>query len=200
MPNEPTYENVGQGSDVGPGFDGVLDAARSGAEWAFAVLYRAMNPRLLRYLSAQAPGEAEDIAAETWMGAARSLAGFEGGEEAFRAWLFKIAYRRLVQHWRDRSRDRSAPRDPYLLTEQPAGGSPEDSVLAADSVAEATRRLVGVLSPDQAQVVILRILGDFSVDQVAGILGKRPGTVRVLQHKALRRLANQNFSLEAVTK
>ena len=59
-------------------------------------------------------------------------------------------------------------------------------------------RLIGFAEVDQADVVLLRVLAGLDVDQVAEILGKRPGTVRVLQHKALRRLAGR-FSIEALT-
>lgn len=196
----PTSMVVGEGLSVGPEFDRVLAAAQAGSEWAFTVLYRELNPRLLRYLSSQAPAMAEDLAAETWMGAARNLKGFQGGEDAFRGWLFQIAYRRLVQHWRDQARNHSAPVDPYTMADHPAARSPEDHVLSADSVTETARRIREILSPDQAQVILLRVFGGLSVEQVAEVLGKRGGTVRVLQHKALKRLAGQDFSLDPVTK
>lgn len=199
-PGAPRYRVVGGGLTIGPEFGQVLAAAQAGGEWAFEVLYRDLNPRLVRYFASQAPEVAEDLAAETWMGAARGLDSFTGGEEAFRAWLFQIAYRRLVQHWRTRSRDRSSPADPYTMLEHPAPGSLEDAVLENDSVALTARRITEILSEDQAHVVMLRVLGGLSVDQVAAVMGKRPGTVRVAQHKALKKLAGQNFSLEEVTK
>jgi RNA polymerase sigma-70 factor (ECF subfamily) len=59
--------------------------------------------------------------------------------------------------------------------------------------------MAGVLTPDQADVVLLRVLVGLDVEQVANVLGKRPATVRVLQHKALRRLA-AHFSVEALTR
>jgi len=55
------------------------------------------------------------------------------------------------------------------------------------------------LSSDQAEVVILRVIGDLGVDEVATIMGKRRGTVRVLQHRALRRLA-QVLETQGVTR
>jgi len=51
---------------IGPDFDGVLTAAQAGEEWAFSLLYRDLNPSVLRYLGAQAPGAAEDLASDTW--------------------------------------------------------------------------------------------------------------------------------------
>ncbi len=183
---------------IGSEFEGVLAAAQAGGEWAFAVLYRDLNPRLVRYLGAKAPGVAEDLAAETWLGAARGLGSFQGDEGAFRGWLFTIAGRRLVQHWRDTARRPATPVAPGSLLERRAADDPEAEGLAAVSAQEAARTIAAALSPDQADVVLLRMLGGLDVDQVAAVLGKRPGTVRVLQHKALRRLADR-FSPEVLT-
>ena len=184
---------------IGESFPSVLDAARAGEEWAFSVLYRDLNARLLRYFAAQAPAEAEDLASETWLHAARQLHGFVGGEMSFRAWLFTIARRRLVQHWRDagrRPRAGSGPDGtgaggggPDGIAHFAAAGDLEQAVVDAAGSAAAARMLVEVLTRDQADVVLLRVMAGLDVDQVATILGKRPGTVRVLQHKALKRLA-----------
>ncbi len=63
---------------------------------------------------------------------------------------------------------------------------------------EAALARIASLPPDQAEVVLLRVLGDLSVREVGEIMGKRPGSVRVLQHRALKRLALQ-VSREVVT-
>jgi RNA polymerase sigma-70 factor (ECF subfamily) len=183
---------------VGPQFEEVLAAARSGAEWAFAVLYRDQHPRLARYLAAHAPRVADDLASETWLAVARQLHRFSGDERAFRAWLFTIGRRRLIQHWREAGRRPSSPAPPEDLADRAAPDDPEAAALAGVAAREAARALAEALSPDQADVVLLRLLADLDVEQVAAILGKRPGTVRVLQHKALRRLEGI-FSLEEVT-
>jgi RNA polymerase sigma-70 factor (ECF subfamily) len=140
----------------------------------------------------------DDLAAETWLAAARNLGSFRGDEAAFRGWLFTIARRRLVQHWRDSARRRATPSAPESLAERRAADDPETEGLAAVSAREAARTIAAALPPDQADVVLLRMLAGLDVDQVAEILGKRPGTVRVLQHKALRRLA-ERFSPEVLT-
>jgi RNA polymerase sigma-70 factor (ECF subfamily) len=51
--------------------------------------------------------------------------------------------------------------------------------------------LTSALPPEQAEVVVLRVVGGLSVEETARVVGKRPGTVRVLQHRALRRLSSQ---------
>ncbi|HEX9529955.1 MAG TPA: RNA polymerase sigma factor [Acidimicrobiales bacterium] len=184
---------------IGAEFDTLLAAAQAGGEWAFAALYRDLNPKLLRYLSAHAPGAAEDVAAETWLGVARGLRSFTGGEGAFRSWFFTIAHRQLVQLWRDRGRRPSSPADPESFADLAAPDDPEAAGVAIVSAAEAARTIRAALSRDQADVVLLRVLAGLDADQVAEVLGKRPATVRVLQHRALRKLEGQ-FSPEPVTR
>ncbi|MGC8472152.1 MAG: RNA polymerase sigma factor [Acidimicrobiales bacterium] len=184
---------------LGESFGEVLESARAGESWAFARLYRDLNPALLRYFGAQAPSDAEDLASETWMAAARGLGSFEGGEGAFRAWIFTIAHRRLVQHWRDGSRRPVRAFDPGAFDLLLGAADTEREALEATEGIAAARALTAELPFDQAQVVLLRVLGGLSVDEVAAAIGKRPGTVRVLQHRALRRLADR-LSLERVTR
>ena len=85
---------------IGPAFDDVLAAARTGSSWAIAVLYRELQPSLVRYLDARSSGEGEDLASEVWLSAAPKLADFEGDEAGFRSWMFTIAHRRAVDHAR----------------------------------------------------------------------------------------------------
>lgn len=186
----------------GEAFESVLAAAQAGAEWAFAAIYADYNPRLLRYFVARAPGAADDLAAETWLGAAGGLRTFEGDEQSFRSWLFTIAHRRLVDHWRDRSADVAGSSSDMAdiasaSGDEPAQG-PEDVVIGVESAQAAARKIASTLSPDQAEVILLRVVGGLDLDQVAEVLGKRPGTIRVLQHRALKKLAKE-ISLEDVT-
>jgi RNA polymerase sigma-70 factor (ECF subfamily) len=184
---------------IGESFDEVLGAARSGSEWAYRVLYRELNPRLLRYFLSQAPGAAEDLAADTWVGVAKGLRGFAGDEGAWRAWVFKIGQRRLADHWAITARRRGLPG----LTEaddEPADATDvEADVITRDAVLRALQVLRRTLSEDQARIVILRIVGGLSVEQVAVVLGKRPNTVRVVQHTALKKLARLDVLIEELT-
>lgn len=183
---------------IGYEFETVLGAAQVGAEWAFETLYRGLNPRLVRYLSVQAPSAADDIAAETWLAAARQLQSFSGDERAFRAWMFTIARRRLIQHWRTAGRRPAVPLPPERFHDRAAPDQPEAEGLAAVSAHEVVATIASLLPPDQTDVVLLRVLAGLDVNQVARLLGKRPGTVRVLQHKALGRLA-EKFSNAVLT-
>src|SRR5829696_2552152 len=152
---------------IGPEFPVVLKAAAGGDEDAFGRLWRDLQPRLLRYFAVAAPAVAEDLASETWLGVVRGLGRFSGGEPAFRAWVFTIA-RHEVLDWR-----RRAARRP--TEDLPANGLAEQATLPAD----------------QAEAIVLRVVAGLEVQRVAELMGKRPGTVRVLTHRGLRRLAER---------
>jgi RNA polymerase sigma-70 factor, ECF subfamily len=170
-------------------FGDVLHAAREGDEDALASLYRGIYPRFVRYGRAVTPANAEDVAADAWLDVARGLHRFHGDASDFRAWAFTIMRRRLLDLQRTAARRRTDPADPYELVDAAGGGNVEDEAMASLGATWAIRLIVGSLSPDQAEVVLLRVVGDLGVDQVAVIMGKRPGAIRVLQHRGLRRLA-----------
>ncbi|WP_211328589.1 RNA polymerase sigma factor [Thermomonospora umbrina] len=67
-----------------------LEAARHGDEDAFRRLYRAVQPRVLRYLRAVVGTDAEDVASETWEHIARDLHHFHGTYDRFQAWAATI--------------------------------------------------------------------------------------------------------------
>ena len=180
------------------GFDEVLAAAREGEGWA-TQLYRAIYPRFVRYASAVAPSDAHDIAADAWLDIARSLDRFRGDEPAFRAWAFTIARRRLLDLQRRRARRRTDPVDPGDLVGTGGRGDAEEDALTSLGTDWAISLITSSLSRDQAEVVLLRVIGDLGVSEVAAIMGKRPGTIRVLQHRAIRRLA-QVLRGEGVTR
>lgn len=173
---------------LGDQFPLALAAARTGADWGLASLYRDLQPRILRYFQAHEPGAAEDLASEVWLGVAEGLSRFSGGEEQFRGWIFTIARRRLVDLRRTSARRRTLVLPPEEL---PAYGSVGDAEQEAIGIlgTSAVLARIATLPAEQADVLLLRVVAELPVGQVAQILGKRPGAVRVLQHRALRRLA-----------
>jgi RNA polymerase sigma-70 factor (ECF subfamily) len=172
-------------------FAQTLKAAQAGQEWAVGILFDALQPPLLRFLMWQEPSAAEDLAAETWLAVAERIGSFDGVEGQFRAWIFGIARRRLADHRRRGARRGTAPVDTRTLEAVADPDDPAELVVEKLSGEEAIARMVAALPPDQAEVLMLRVVGGLSVDESAEVMGKRPGAVRVLQHRALRRLARQ---------
>jgi RNA polymerase sigma-70 factor (ECF subfamily) len=170
-------------------FDDVLAAARTGAAWAFEVLYRDLAPVVTGYLRLHGAAEPDDVASETFIGVFTGLSGFTGDEDALRAWVFTIAHRRLVDDWRRRSRRPQIADDVDDLSGL-VGGDVESDALVRFGTAD-VHRLCGGLPDDQRTVVLLRILADLTVEQVAQVMGRSVASVKALQRRGLRALREQ---------
>ncbi|HUB40608.1 MAG TPA: RNA polymerase sigma factor, partial [Streptosporangiaceae bacterium] len=174
-------------------FDDALSRASRGDEAGFLELWRALQPRLLRYLRVVGCDDPEDVASETWLQVVRDLHRFSGGEEDFRRWLFTIGRHRAVDAARARSRRPSGPSsvgldilaDSHILADRHLV---EDQVLDGMSVQHAVALLAG-LSKDQAEAVALRVIAGLDTPDVARILGKSAGAIRVALHRGLKTLA-----------
>jgi RNA polymerase sigma factor (sigma-70 family) len=169
-------------------FDAVLASARAGAEWAWTRIYDELAPKIVGYLRAHGAADPDDVAGEVFLQIVRGLPDFSGGEAAFRAWAFTIAHRRLVDDLRRRRRRPVEPA-PGDVVESAAGAAGDvtddaDARLAYASV----RAAIDALPPDQRSVVLLRIIGELTIDEIARAVGKRPGAVKALQRRGLRRL------------
>lgn len=169
-----------------PSFEHILAAARSGDEQAFAALWRSLQPPLLRYLRVLAPKIADDVASEVWLQVVRGLRGFSGDEAGFKAWLFTIARNKVTDTARQAARRPIEISDDDILPV----AAPDDTAASAlerfDT--EAALALIAQLPPDQAEIVMLRVVAGLEVADVARVVRKSPGTVRVASHRALRRL------------
>jgi RNA polymerase sigma factor (sigma-70 family) len=167
-------------------FDDVLVAAQAGAAWAFEVFYRDLSPAVTGYLRLHGAAEPDDLASETFLGVFTGLGSFRGDEDALRAWVFTIAHRRLVDDWRRRSRRPQLADDSGDLTAH-LGGDVEDDVLVRLG-ADTVQRLCGRLPDDQRAVVLLRILADLTIEQVAAAMDRSVASVKALQRRGLRTL------------
>ncbi|MCU1590214.1 MAG: polymerase, sigma-24 subunit, subfamily [Frankiales bacterium] len=175
----------------GDPLDAALRRACAGDEDGFLALWRALQPRLLRYLRVKAGNGFEDVAAETWLQVVRDIAAFSGDAVAFRSWLFTIARHRAIDAARSRrARPLVLVDDLAVLEVRQHMGSAEDVALERAST-ERALAVLRSLPADQAEMVALRVLGDLDVATVAAIVGKSPGAVRVSVHRGLRALAEQ---------
>ena len=172
---------------TGPAFDDVLAAARAGAAWAFEVLYRDLSPAVTGYLRLHGALDPDDLASETFLAVFRGLAGFSGDEDGLRSWVFTIAHRRLVDDWRRRSRRPQLADDVDDLLPETPGGDVEDDVLTRLGT-ETVHRMCAGLPADQRSVLLLRVLADLTVEQVAAVMDRSVGSVKALQRRGLRRL------------
>jgi RNA polymerase sigma-70 factor (ECF subfamily) len=168
-----------------------VDAAQRGDAEAFRLLFRDVQPRLLRYLQALTGNDAEDVASETWLHIARDLHTFHGDLDGFRGWAATIARHRALDHLRRHARRPAAVSVP---SDDLAGLAAGDDTAATAVDALATRAAVGLIAslpPDQAEAVLLRAVLGLDAARAAAVLGKRPGAVRTAAQRGLRTLARR---------
>jgi RNA polymerase sigma-70 factor (ECF subfamily) len=180
-------------------FSAIIDAARGGEGWAVQLLFQDLQPRLLRYLRSRARDAADDIAGEVWEAIARGIGTFEGDEAGFRAWAFTIARRRVIEDFRRSTRRNTVPTADEYFAALPAQGLADIEAIDHLSAQEAVALVTSVLSDDQAEVVLLRVVGGLDTALVSEILGRPENWVRVTQHRALRRLADRLGPMIGVT-
>jgi RNA polymerase sigma-70 factor (ECF subfamily) len=166
-----------------------LAAARAGDEAAFRVLYRDVQPRVLRYLQAIVGADAEDVASETWLQVVRDLPGFCGDGDGFRGWVATIARHRAADHLR-RAR-RRPQRATVTVADLETWASGDDTAGQALELmaTEAAIALITQLPRDQAEAVLLRVVMGLDVVTTARVLGKGQGAVRMASYRGLRRLS-----------
>jgi RNA polymerase sigma factor (sigma-70 family) len=180
-----SHRSVSRAS-IGHGFDGILQAARTGAPWALERLYQELSPAVLGYLRVQGAGDPEDLTNEVFLGVFRRIPSFNGSEDAFRSWVFTIAHSRLID---DRRR---AGRRPQIADDvhdrpDPAGGDAEHDALDRLS-SQRVQALCERLVPDQRDVLLLRLMAGLTVESIADALGKSEGAVKALQRRGLANL------------
>jgi RNA polymerase sigma-70 factor, ECF subfamily len=164
-------------------FTSLLGAAREGSEAAWQELYGGLAPVVLGYLRANGSPDPEDVLSEVFLQVARDLVRFDGDEKGFRSWVFTIAHHRLID-----ARRHSARRPVELLPEPPepvdrAEDAADEALVRIGN--EEVRRVLSALSTDQRTVLLLRVVGDMSIEDVAAAVGKRPGAVKALQRRGL---------------
>jgi RNA polymerase sigma-70 factor (ECF subfamily) len=179
-------------------FTTLLGAAREGSEAAWSEIYRELSPALLGYLRVSGDPEPEDALGEIFLQVARDVGRFEGSWPKFRSWVFTIAHHRMIDAGRRRTRR------PVELVAEP----PEPPMAPIDEAAEAALarissdevfEILATLSEGQRVVVLLRVIGELTVEEVAKAIGKRPGAVKQLQRRGLasaqRELAKRGVTL-----
>lgn len=157
-----------------PPHDGVTDQelATRGDAASFLALYRRYVQPMYRYAYARLrhPHDAEDVKAQVWETAWRSLPHYRP-TGSFAGWLFTIAQRTLADHFRRRMQT-TVPVHLYAETLPDPTDGPEDVALASDKLRTLLVQLAS-LSAEQQAVLALRFFGELRYAEIAQALGKR---------------------------
>ncbi|TDD20087.1 RNA polymerase sigma factor [Actinomadura sp. KC06] len=157
-------------------------AAQSGDEDAFRRLYRAVQPRLLRYLWALVGEAADQVAAQTWREIADGLADFRGDFQRFRGWATVIARNRALDHL-------SGRRTAGPIRARPAQAA--DDRMAEPLSPDAAIALIAALPAEQSEAVLLRVVMGLDDHQTAEILGKSAEAVQAAACQGVLSLADR---------
>lgn len=159
--------------------------AQSGDEAAFGELYDLHAQAVYRFLLGNlgTPQEAEDLTTEVFLRVWKALPDYEESGSPFGAFVFRIARNRLIDRYRFLGRQ-----DPEVSIEETGLEEflpdPDQEIPDLQDYYLLHEALQSVRD-DYREVLILRFLNDFSVEEIAEIMDRSAGAVRVLQHRAL---------------
>lgn len=161
--------------------------AKQGDQQAIGELYNTHVDAIYRYIWPRVRDDtvAEDLTAQVFLKALEGLPAYEPSGKPFLAWLYRIAYARIVDFWRRQERRATVPLDDTVPASEPRPGelleAEDDWVTAIDLLAQ--------LTDDQQEVLMLRFIGEMSLSEVAETVGKTLGAIKAIQHRALASLA-----------
>jgi len=165
----------------------MLGDAVQGDGRSFERLYRWLAPQVTKFACSRSAEDPEGITNEVFLRAFRGLNSFQGDSTQFRAWIFAIARNQLIDAHRAQSR--RPERSDDVVPDRSVEGA---EVTALDALGtQRVVRMLGQLSDDQRDVILLRMIGDLSLAQVAAIVDKPVTAVKALQRRGLRRLQQE---------
>jgi RNA polymerase sigma factor (sigma-70 family) len=169
-----------------PSFAEVLLGAQQGERWANTELWLRFAPRVAAYLRVRGSAEPDDLTSEVFLTVFARLKEFAGDEGKFASFVFTIAHRRLVDELRKRA-IRGDSIEWSEGTDRRSSPSAEEQAVSQLGDADAAA-VLETLPPAQRDVLVLRIMGDLTVEQVGLVLEKQPGAVKALQRRGLATL------------
>lgn len=166
--------------------DEVLAAAQAGDPVACSQIYRDLSPGVLGYLRAKGSDDPEAVTQDVFLAVFSQLNTVSGGSQGLRTFVFSVAHARIVDESRRRAR-RPAMTEYDPSEDARTSESAEASALAGLGGGRVSQ-LLQLLSAEQREVLMLRIVADLSIEQVGKIMGKSQGSVKQLQRRALANL------------
>ena len=166
----------------------IVKQAKSGDADAFGQLYDHYAPTIFRFVYAQLPDrmDAEDLTAEVFMNAWRSLNTYQERGFAFSAFLFRIARNLVADFYRKNKRKEIV--DSEFLGRLPQDGESLPKAFATRQEHQELYQKLSKLNDNYRTVLTLRFLNELSPKETAEVMKRSEGSVRVLQHRALSAL------------
>ncbi len=168
-------------------FESVLDAARTGADWAWERIYDDLAPTVLGYLRARGAPDADSVCGDVFCQLVRDINRFSGDEAGFRSWVFVMAHHRLLDDLRRRKRRPETLAAPEDMSTVSDSADVEGTVVREAAEREIRQAMEG-LTEAQRDVLLLRIFGGLKIEEIARAMGRRVGAVKALQRRGLEAL------------
>ncbi len=170
----------------------LIERARLGDSDSFGRLYDHYGPAIYRFIAIRVTvrEEAEDLTHEVFLSAWQKLPTYKERGFPFGSWLYRIARNRVIDYWRTKKIYLSLDDPEQEIGEQlpDENSSSPASELDTNISLEEIKSAIKDLSPNQQDVLILRFVEDLSPAEIAKILNKREGTIRILQFRAIKSL------------
>jgi len=168
----------------------LLRAAVRGDSQAFAALYRENVQVIFRYIYNRVSDThlAEDLTGDVFTKALQGIGSYTDQGKPFVAWLYRIAQARVVDHYRKVKR---RPQESDVEAEPIPVDENMDENLLRRQAAKALRQAMTDLTADQQQVIVLRFIEGYHLEEVAELMDKNANAIKALQHRALRSLATR---------
>lgn len=176
----------------------LVDGARRGENDSLAALFDHFYDGVYRfaYVRLGSVADAEEAAAETFMQMVRSIRKFSWQGSSFAAWLFRIARNVVADEQRRRAR---RGEDLRAAIEHDAISPAADEPVVARAEAEEMREMLATLPAEQRQVLELRFAAGLGTEEIAHVMDKSAGAVRIQQMRALESL-RRGMGLEVSSK
>lgn len=164
---------------VTPTLQDALDLARAGDPRGLEEIYRQLAGSVTRFAHSRSAEDPEGLTNDVFLAAFRHLENFTGDDDDLRGWIFTIARNKLIDDARRRSR-----RPQTVVDTDGLAPSVESDVAGVDWVHDQLR----ILTDEQREVVLLRVVGGLTVPEIADVVGRSIGSIKALQRRALRQL------------
>ena len=165
----------------------IKNAIRGEAE-AFGLLYDHYQPKIYRfvYFKVSHREEAEDLTHQVFLKSWENIADYELYEFPFSSWLYRIARNQTIDYYRTKKSNSS-------LESIAETKSLEDDEIISELIDDSfnikkIKEAIVLLSDDQQNVIILRFIEDLSPKETAEIMDKTEGAIKILQHRAIKKL------------
>lgn len=166
----------------------LLRQAQKGDKLAFGELYEFYAPLVYRFFASHTDDnlDAEDLTEDVFIKLWKALPGYRERGVPFAGYLFRIARNTLTDHYRNSNhRNNTLPIEESRIQDPHADPA---HIVAQGQERQNLREVMAQLRPDYQLVLSTRFISGLSPDEIAIVMGRSPGAVRVLQHRALSAL------------